>query len=156
METNKFYELREIDFDTTKETEASLIKIAECHCSAFAERAFYLPIDTLEKAIKYFTENGFEVYEYTIADDAVVLTNTFTKALKTYEVTFPNCDIPLPEIKAYSAKEAREQALEKASEYLRQHYIRIYLSGTTNVTEIENGIAVSEEDFTENCEAIGE
>ena len=152
---NKFYELTEIGFDTTKETETSLINIAEQHCSAFTERSYYRPIDTLDKAICYLTDNGFEIVEYTITDDTVLITNTYKKQPKIYTVTFPNCDIPLPEISAYSAEEARKIAKEKATEYLKKYNIRIYLSGTTYVSEIKDNLEMNQEEFNENCEAIG-
>ena len=59
------FELEEIGFpeDTTLETDDSLIEVANFHCESYEERKGYLPIDTVEKAIKYFTENGFVVRE---------------------------------------------------------------------------------------------
>lgn len=137
---NKFYELTEIGFDTTKETKSSLIKIAEQHCSAFTERSYYHPIDTLDKAICYLTDNGFEIVEYTITDEAVLLTNTYKKQPKTYTVTFINCDIPLPEISASSAEEVRKIVKEKVTEYLKKYNNRIYLNGTTYVSKIKNNL----------------
>lgn len=59
----KVFELEEIGFDTTLETESSLIKIADFHCRSYDDRDRYLPIDTVEKAIDYFSENGFAVRE---------------------------------------------------------------------------------------------
>lgn len=62
--TIKQYLLTEIDFDTSLETEKSLIRVAQEHCSSYDdERTELLPIDTLEKAINYFNSWGFEVAE---------------------------------------------------------------------------------------------
>lgn len=55
------YLLTEIGYDTSVETEESLIQIAQCHCEQYDDRTMYLPIDTLEKAVKYFEDFGFEV-----------------------------------------------------------------------------------------------
>lgn len=57
------YSLEEIGFDTTYETVSSLLNIARVHCEAYEDRQEYLPIDTVSKAIKYLTENGFRVTE---------------------------------------------------------------------------------------------
>ena len=60
----KYYLLTEIGFDTSLETEKSLIVVAQEHCSSYDdERTELLPIDTLEKAIKYLDDWGFEVIE---------------------------------------------------------------------------------------------
>ena len=56
-----FYSLEEIGFDTTYETVGSLLNIARYHCQSYEDRQGYLPIDTVSKAIKYLTENGFKV-----------------------------------------------------------------------------------------------
>lgn len=60
------YEVEEIGFDTFVQTECELIDTARFHCTSYDERKYYLPIDTVERAIKYLTENGFKVRE--IAD----------------------------------------------------------------------------------------
>lgn len=60
------YEVEEIGFDTFVQTERELIDTAHFHCTCYDERKHYLPIDTVEQAIKYLTENGFKVRE--IAD----------------------------------------------------------------------------------------
>lgn len=58
--------IEEIGFDTFVQTERELIDMAHFHCTSYDERKHYLPIDTVEQAIKYLTENGFRVRE--IAD----------------------------------------------------------------------------------------
>ena len=55
------YILTEIGFDSSYETEETLIEIAQYHCEHYEEREKYLPIDTFEKAIKYFKKYGFTV-----------------------------------------------------------------------------------------------
>ena len=71
----RVFELSEIGFekDATLETESSLIDCAKFHCESYDDRASYLPIDTVEKAIKYFTENGFTVEEVRKSDAIATL-----------------------------------------------------------------------------------
>ena len=57
------YEVEEIGVDTYLWSERTLIDMANLHCKSFEERGHYLPIDTVEQAIKYLTENGFKVWE---------------------------------------------------------------------------------------------
>lgn len=62
MKQKTFY-LTEIGYDTSIETENSLIEVANTHCNSYTDRKQYLPINTLSKAIKYFKENGFNIIE---------------------------------------------------------------------------------------------
>lgn len=57
------FKLIEINFedDFSIESTESLIRAAHEHCEHYPERAHYLPIDDLEKAIKYWVENNFRV-----------------------------------------------------------------------------------------------
>lgn len=55
------YKLIEIGFDESIETEETLIEIAQYHCEHYEDRQKYLPIDTLEKAVKYFNKYGFVI-----------------------------------------------------------------------------------------------
>ena len=58
------FSLTEIGFDTSVETEEDLIKIAQFHCSSYDDgREKLLPINTVDKAIEYFNNYGFEVKE---------------------------------------------------------------------------------------------
>jgi len=59
----KHYKLTEIGYDTSIETEQSLIVVAQEHCSSYDDREQYLPIDTVDKAINYFETHAFEVTE---------------------------------------------------------------------------------------------
>ena len=59
---SKYY-LTEIGFDTSCETEESLIRVAHSHCISYEDRESFLPIDTVEKAINYFENYGFTVEE---------------------------------------------------------------------------------------------
>lgn len=61
----KMYKLYEIGYDTSIETKESLIRIANEHCDSYNdEREILLPINTIEKAINYFRQYGFEVEYY--------------------------------------------------------------------------------------------
>lgn len=56
--------LTEIGFDSSEETENSLIKVAEDHRKSYDdERKLLPPITTVEKAVEYFERYGFEVKE---------------------------------------------------------------------------------------------
>lgn len=56
--------LAELGYDTSEETETSLIEIAEQHRSSYDdERVELHKIETLRQAISYFTNYGFEVTE---------------------------------------------------------------------------------------------
>jgi hypothetical protein len=57
------FELIEIGFedDSSLHGAESLINAANSHCSSYDDRSGYLPIDNVDKAIKYFEENGFKV-----------------------------------------------------------------------------------------------
>lgn len=57
------FELIEIGFedDSSFHGAESLINAANSHCSSYDDRSNYLPIDNVDKAIKYFEENGFKV-----------------------------------------------------------------------------------------------
>lgn len=57
------YEVEEIGFNTSVLTKCELINMAYFRCTSYDERKRYLPIDTVEQAIKYLTENGFMVRE---------------------------------------------------------------------------------------------
>ena len=57
------YEVEEIGVDTYLWSERTLNEMANLHCKSFEGREHYLPIDTVEQAIKYLTENGFKVRE---------------------------------------------------------------------------------------------
>lgn len=57
------YKLTEIGFNSSIETAESLIATAQTHCKQYEDREHYLPIDTVEKAIKYWTECSFAVEE---------------------------------------------------------------------------------------------
>ena len=57
------YKLTEIGFNSSIETAESLIATAQTHCEQYEDRKHYLPIDTVEKAIKYWTECSFAVEE---------------------------------------------------------------------------------------------
>ena len=55
------YMVEEIGIDEFPQTEQELIDTAHFHCTCYEDRTHYLPIDTVEKAIKYLEENGFKV-----------------------------------------------------------------------------------------------
>ena len=57
------YTVEEIGFETSYESVSSLLSLARYHCQSYEDRQGYLPIDTVSKAIKYLTENGFKVTE---------------------------------------------------------------------------------------------
>ena len=57
------YSVEEIGFETSYESVSSLLFLARYHCESYEDRQGYLPIDTVSKAIKYLTENGFKVTE---------------------------------------------------------------------------------------------
>ena len=60
----RMFELTEIGFDTSIETEEDLIQIANEHCSSYDDgRENLLPIDTVNKVIIYFNNYGFKVKE---------------------------------------------------------------------------------------------
>lgn len=55
------YDLYEIGYDHSLEVNETLIENAQYHCEQYPERTKYLPITTVEQAIKYWTNFGFEV-----------------------------------------------------------------------------------------------
>ena len=59
------YEVYEIGYDKSLETEETLVDIADNHCRSYDDRENYLPILTVEKAIKYLTDFGFVVTPFT-------------------------------------------------------------------------------------------
>ena len=65
----KYYLLTEIDFDSSIETEKSLILAANDHCQGFPEREHLLPIDTVEKAINYFNTRSCMGTDISQADE---------------------------------------------------------------------------------------
>lgn len=94
----RIYILKEPSFDTAFYTEERFILAAQLHCKSFEDRKDFLPIETAEAAIKYFTCNGFDVTVNNIAlnkDGKLEITGNMTTYYKkemkkehTYYVTF--------------------------------------------------------------------
>lgn len=90
------YKLTEIGFDETLETEESLIAVANYHCKSYGQkRKHYLPINTVDDAIKYFTENAFEINRYKITCNKnnpneleTVLDSKIKAKKKTYNIIY--------------------------------------------------------------------
>ena len=57
------YIVTEIGFDSSVETDESIIEVANEHCGNYEDREHLLPINTVEKAINYFENFGFTVQE---------------------------------------------------------------------------------------------
>lgn len=55
--------LEEVGFETSMESEGSLIAAANFHCKSYSDRDKYLPINTVDEAIDYFENNGFKVFK---------------------------------------------------------------------------------------------
>lgn len=55
--------LEEVGFETSMESEGSLIAAANFHCGSYSDRDEYLPINTVDEAIDYFENNGFKVFK---------------------------------------------------------------------------------------------
>lgn len=60
----KKFMLVEIGFDSSVETSDSLVVAAREHCKGYDDRERYLPIDTVDQAIKYWEDFGFRVIPY--------------------------------------------------------------------------------------------
>ena len=86
----RYFKLTEIGFDTSIEDEQSLVEIAHEHCSSYDdEREQLLPIDTVDKAIKYFTDYAFEVEELFAEEDKCPLCHSSNIHFGCAEVEFP-------------------------------------------------------------------
>lgn len=85
-----YFKLTEIGFDTSIESADSLIEIAQDHCSSYTDdRVKLLPIDTLDKAIRYFTNYGFEVTELKAKEDVCPICGSNDLKYGVSEVEFP-------------------------------------------------------------------